>query len=165
MFLFLRGFWFLLDLVVRLLPSCVVSRFSLLAWGIFLCQIPFLYRLYILAVYIRVSNSFSFLAKFEVINVHQVVDLFCDLLSLHPVVHFQRMWLSGIAITNINSDSASPWNMLLWIFTSAKLFLPTVNFTLKISKVFSINCTIWKSILYILRQYNIQVCETILSAF
>ena len=52
----------------------------------------------------------------------------CDLLSLYPAVHFLWMWLSGvIAITNSNGDSASPWNMLLWIFTSAKLFPPAVK--------------------------------------
>ena len=44
---FLRAFWFLLDLVVRLLPSCVVCRFSLLASRIFLCKIPLLYLEYI----------------------------------------------------------------------------------------------------------------------
>ena len=42
-FPFLRGFWFFLGLVVWFIPSCVVSRFSLLARCIFLCQIQFLY--------------------------------------------------------------------------------------------------------------------------
>ena len=42
-FHFLLIFWWLLDLVVRLLPSCVICHFSLLAWRIFLSQIPFLY--------------------------------------------------------------------------------------------------------------------------
>ena len=56
-----------------------------------------------------------------------------DLLSLYLAVHFLRMWLRGImSSTNSNGDSASPWNMLLWIFTSAKLFPPTVNSTLQI---------------------------------
>ena len=31
------------NFVLRFLPSCVVSRFSLLIWHILLCQIPFLY--------------------------------------------------------------------------------------------------------------------------
>ena len=39
----------------------------------------------------------------------------CDLLSL------------CLAITNSNGDSASLWNMTLWIFTSTKLCLPAVN--------------------------------------
>ena len=39
-FPFFRTFWLLLDLVVRLLPLCVVS---LPTWRIFMRQIPFLY--------------------------------------------------------------------------------------------------------------------------
>ena len=75
----------------------------------------------------------------------------CDLLSLYSAVHFLRMWLSGImAITKNNSDSGYPWNMPLWIFTSAKLSPFAVNSTLQVSMVFSINCTIWSGILYIL---------------
>ena len=52
-------------------------------------------------------------------------------------VHFLRMKLSGImAITNSNGDCASPWNMPLWIFTSAKVFPPAVNSTFQVSIVF-----------------------------
>ena len=40
---FLRAFRLQLDLVVRLLPSFVVCQILLLAWHIFLCQIPCLY--------------------------------------------------------------------------------------------------------------------------
>ena len=65
-----------------------------------------------------------------------------DLLSLYPAVHLLKMWLSGImAITNSNSDSASPWNMPLWIFTSANLCRPVVVSALHVCMVFSINCT------------------------
>ena len=52
----------------------------------------------------------------------------CDLCSLYPPVRFLRMCLGGtIAITNNDGDSASPLNIPLWIFTSAKLCLPVVN--------------------------------------
>ena len=42
-FSFLRAFWWLLNLEVRLLLSCIVWHFSLLVWWIFLCNILFLY--------------------------------------------------------------------------------------------------------------------------
>ena len=42
-FPFLPAFRWLLGLVARLLPLCVVCHLSLLTWCIFLCQIPFLY--------------------------------------------------------------------------------------------------------------------------
>ena len=47
----------------------------------------------------------------------------CDLLSFYSVVHFLKIWLSGImAITNNIDYSASPWNM-------PKLCPPAVNST------------------------------------
>ena len=77
-------------------------------------------------------------------------------------MHCLRMWLSGIiAITNSNGDSASPWNMPLWIFTSAKIFPSAVNSTLQVSVFFSINFMTSSGILYILRQCNIQLWGTI----
>ena len=40
------------------------------------------------------------------------------------------MWFSGIiAITNSNGDSATPWKIPLWIFTSAQRFPPAVSST------------------------------------
>ena len=76
-FPFLRAFWLLLDLVLRLLPSYIVFSFSLLTRCVFLCQIPFLYLNYILTVCFRVSIFFSFFGKqFDVVHVHQLVDLF-----------------------------------------------------------------------------------------
>ena len=87
---------------------------------------------------------------------------FCDLLSLYPPVHFQSMWLSGIiAITNRKGDSASPWNILLWIFASDMLFPLAVSSTLQIL----INFLTSFDILYILRQFIIQLCWTIPCAF
>ena len=117
-------------------------------------------------VCIRVSNSFSFLVKSLISSMYvKWLNYACDLLCLYLAVHFQRMWLNGImAITNSNGDSASPWNMPLWVFTSAQLFPPTVNSTLQICMIFSINCTTWPSILYIFRQF-IQLLGTISLAF
>ena len=61
------------------------------------------------------------------------------------------MWLSGIiAFTNSNGDSASPWNMPLWNFSSAKLFHPAVNSTQQIIMVFSIKIMTASDILRIL---------------
>ena len=103
--------------------------------------------LYILTVCIRVSNSFSFLAKSLMLFMYIKWLIFSyDLLSLNPAVHFLRTWLSGIiAITNNNSCSSSPWNMPLWIFTPAKLCPPAVNSTLQVCMVLSINCLILTS--------------------
>ena len=84
-------------------------------------------------------------------------------LSFYPPVHFLRMWLSGImVIANTDDDSASPRNMPLWIFNSVKLWNPVVHSTLQVCMVFSINCTIWLGILYMLRQCSIQLWATIL---
>ena len=69
------------------------------------------------------------------------------------------MWLSGIiTIMNSNSDSASPWNIPLWTFASAKLLPSAVNSTSQVFMVFSIKFMISSDILYILRQFIIQVC-------
>ena len=90
----------------------------------------------------------------------------CDLLSLNPAVNFLSMWLSGIiAIINSYSDTASNWNILFWIFTSVNLFPPVVNSTLQVFMVFSIKFMTSSDILYILRQFIIQLCGTISYAF
>ena len=79
---------------------------------------------------------------------------YCDLLSLYPPVNFLSLWLSGfITITNSNGDSASSWNIPPWIFSSAKLLPPAVNYTLQVFTVFLIKfmtlktCTLWGSLL------------------
>ena len=115
--------------------------------------------LYIFTVCIRVSNSLSILAKSLMSSKYITWFIFsCDLLSLYPVVHFLRVRLSGImALANSKRNIASPWNMPLSIITSVKLCLPAVNFTLHVSMVFSINCTISSGILYILRQCSLQL--------
>ena len=91
---------------------------------------------------------------------------FCDLLSLHRAVYFLSMGLSDIiAFINSNDDSASPWNIPLWIFTSAKLFPPAVNSTRQVFLVFSIKFMTSSDILYILRQFIIQLCGITSYAF
>ena len=88
--------------------------------------------LYIITVCIRVSKSFSFLANSLISSMYIRWLIFsCDLLSLYPSVYFLGMCLSGIiAIINRNGNRTSPWNILPWIFASAKLFSPAVNSTL-----------------------------------
>ena len=68
------------------------------------------------------------------------------------------MWSSSRC--NNNGDSVSPWNIPLWIFTSAKLFTPAVSSILHFSMVISINFMTLPDILYILRQSFIQFCGT-----
>ena len=86
---------------------------------------------------------------------------YCDLLSLHPVVHFLSMWLSVImAIMKSNDDRASPWSIPIWIFASAKLFPPAVNSTLLVFMIFSINFMTSCDILFILKQFITQLYRT-----
>ena len=153
MFSFLQAFWLLLDWVLRLLPSCVICCFSLLPWRIFRCQIPFLYLDSIFPKFVLgFPILFVFGKQFDTVHVHQLVDLFLQFTEFASAVHFLRMLLSGIiAISNSNDDSASPCNMRLGIFTSTKLFLRAVNFTLQVSMVFLVKFTIWSVILYILK--------------
>ena len=68
-----------------------------------------------------------------------------------------------MAIMNSKGDSASPWKIPLWIFVSAKLFLPAVNSTLQVFMVFSMKFMTY--ILYILRHFIIQLCGTMSYAF
>ena len=164
-------FWVVLDLVFWLLPSCVICR---LTWHIFLSNRIAIYWLYILSVCISVFNSFLFFGKqFDVVHVFQVLIFSCDLMSLYPAVHFLMMWVSVImAITKTNGNSASPSNMPLFIFISAKLFPPTVNSTFQVCMFFSINCTTWRGIdptksysLYFSRQCIIHLCPYIINLF
>ena len=142
------------------IPSIICrSLLSLQTWHIFLCQS----WLYILTACIRVFSSFSFFANSLMSSMYIRSLIFsCDLLSLYPAVHFLCIWLSGImAIRNSNGDSASPWKIPLWIFASAKRLPPTVNSTLQVFMVFSIKFMTSSDILYILKQFIIQLCGTI----
>ena len=98
--------------------------------------------LYILAACVRISNSFSFSANRLMSSMYIRWWTFsCNLWNLNPPVHFLSMcmWLRGIiTITNSNGDSKSLGKIPLWIFTSAKLFPPTVSSTLQFSMVFLI---------------------------
>ena len=74
---FLWTFWSLLDLIVRLLTLCVVCHFPLLAWGIFLCQIPFPYLDCIFSQFaLGFPILFRFWRKVWCRHLHQVVNLF-----------------------------------------------------------------------------------------
>ena len=76
------------------------------------------------------------------------------------------MWLSDIiAIRNSKGEWPSPWKIPLWIFVLAKLLPPAVNSTLQVFMVFSIKFMTLSDILYILRQFIIQLYGTILYAF
>ena len=121
--------------------------------------------LYILTACIRVSSSFSFFANSLMSSMYIRSLIFSyGLLSLYPAVNYLSMWLSGImTIMNSNYDSASPWNMPLWTFASAKLLL--VNFTFQVFMAFSINFMTSSDILFILKQFIIQLCGTISYAF
>ena len=95
---------------------------------------------YIQTVCIRVLRSFSF---FEISLMSSMwirwLIFSCYLLILYRAVHFLSVWSSGImAIMNSNGDSASPWNIPLEIFASAKLLPPTVNSTQQVFMVFLI---------------------------
>ena len=72
-FPFLTAFWFFLCLIVLFLPSYVVSRFSLLTWRIFLCQIPSLCpdkSIFSLPVLGFSIFFFTFGQRFVVVHVH-----------------------------------------------------------------------------------------------
>ena len=116
-------------------------------------------RLFILTAYIRVpSLTSSMYIRWLIFS--------CDLLSLYTAVHFLSTWLSGIiTILNDNGDSASPLKICHWIFSSGKLLLFAVNSTLQVLMVFSIKCMTSSNILYVLKQFIIQLCRTISFAF
>ncbi len=92
-FPFLRTFWWLLDLVVWLLLLCVICPFSLLAWCIFLCQIPFLYLDCIFSQFVLgFPIRFRFWQK---VWCRQVVDIF-------------------LRFTEFISGCAFPWGVIDW---------------------------------------------------
>ena len=119
--------------------------------------------LYILTACIRVSSSFSYFANSLTSSLYiRWLFFYCVLLSLYPAVRFLSMWISGImAIMNGNGGRESPGKIPLWIFLSAKLLLSAVNSTLQVFMVFSIEFMTSCGILYILRQFIIQLCMTI----
>ena len=123
--------------------------------------------LYILTACINVSNSFSFLANRLMLSIYIRQLIFSyNLDSLYLAVHFLSWWLNGInALTNNYSESASPWKIALWIFTTAKLFPFAVISSFVFFMILSINFTTLSDILYILSRSIIQSCETISYSF
>ena len=85
--------------------------------------------LYIFIVYIRVARSFSVFAKTFISSIYiRWLFFSSDFENLLPLVHFLSTLLSGtIAITNISGKGEFPWGILLWIFTSATVWLPITN--------------------------------------
>ena len=105
--------------------------------------------LYILTARIRVYNSFSLLANSLISPIHIRWLIFSyDLLNLYLAAHFLSMWLRDIiGITNCSGDCAFHWNIPIWIFTLAMLFLPAINSTRQVFMVFRlISCTFWGSL-------------------
>ena len=66
---------------------------------------------------------------------------------------------------NSNGDSASPWNMPLWIVTYVKLLPYAVNSTFQVFMIFSIKFMTISDILYFFRQFIINICGNISLAF
>ena len=90
----------------------------------------------------------------------------CDLLSFYPAVHFLNISLSDIiAITNSSGDSASPRNIPLWIFVSAKLppLCSQFNFPGFHGFLDKIYDFVWYLVHF--EQFIIQLCGTISYAF
>ena len=142
--------WFLLDSI----PS-VMRRFPLFTTSMVHFSMPnsiLISWLYILTDSIRVSNTFSFLANSLTLSLYiKWFGLFlgftefvsgCDWVAsslLETVMVIVN--LSGICLSG----------------SFAKLFLPAFNSSLQVSMVFSINFITSSSILYILRQCDIQL--------
>ena len=114
--------------------------------------------LYILIACICVSNSFSFLAKSLISFMYITWFIFsCDLLSLYQPMHF----LCGCVISSLLQIV-----MVIVHLPGIYLFRSSLQprFSLLVSIVFSIKFMTSCDILYILRQYIIQLCGTKLYA-
>ena len=154
-----------LDLVILFLPSFSASHYQHGTFSYAKFH-PYIHVLYSYWVYYG-FEFFLFLAN-SLISSMDIwwLILFCNSLSLNTPCAFLGMWMSGtITITNNNGDSATSWNIPLWIFISTKLFHPVVNSTRKVFVVSSMNLTS-SDILYILNsllfsfaeQYRLPFC-------
>ena len=124
--------------------------------------------MYMLAACFRVSRLFFFIFANNLIpSMYNGWFIFSyDLLSLYPLVHFLSMGLSGIiAITKSNGDSATLWKILLWIFTSIKLFPLAISSNLQFSIVFLIDFMTSVYLFHILSQSIIYHCGSIIYNF
>ena len=125
-FPFLRAFWWLLDLVVRLLPSCVVFRFSLLAWRIFLCQIP---SLYLDCIFLQFALVFG--KKLDVVHVYEVVNFFlrfCNRLCISLGCGWVASWLSQIVMAIVRLPGICLFGSLLLLSFFFLLTIPLSRF-------------------------------------
>ena len=70
-------FWCFLNLVILILLLFLFSHFSLSAWYIFQCQIPFLYSDCIFLLFLSGSQFFFIFCKYvDIIYVHELIYLF-----------------------------------------------------------------------------------------
>ena len=133
-FPFLLAFWLLLDLVVQI-PSvmCRSPLFITSMVHFFYAKFPFLY---LDSIFIQFVSGFlipfCFFGKtFDAVHVHQVIDLFLRFpeflsgLFISKGYDLVASWLLQIVRVIVHI----PWNMPLWIFTSAKILSPAVNST------------------------------------
>ena len=119
--------------VIYHFPLLIISRAH------FLCQIPSLYSDCISSLLaLRFTILFSFLGNGLMSSMYISWLIFsCYSRNLYLPMHFQNTWLSGInAITNSNGDSATTWNIPLWIFTSAKLYPPLQFFMVFLNELY-----------------------------
>ena len=98
----------------------ILSFFPVIFWHFSMPYTIPMYSLYILTACISFQFFFVFGKQFVVVTFFRWLIFYCDLLSLYPSVHFLSIWLSGIIYsTHSSGESASPWNVSLWIFASS----------------------------------------------
>ena len=131
---------------------------------------------YILTASIRVSISFSSFAKSLMPSMYIGWLIFsCDPLSLYGLRNRSTRVRTPVALLRLLSGKY-PWERyeppypvqaIGWIvpLLLAKLLHPAVNFNLQVFMVFSIKFMTSSDILYILRQFIIQLCRTSSYAF
>ena len=129
------------------IPSVICCfPFSIISIAHYPCQIQSLYRHCVSSLpVLGFPNLFRF-CRFVFSNFS------CDLWNFYLPEHFLSIVLRGIiSITNSNCDSASSWEIPVWVFTSAKLFFLQLSIQMfKFSILFSINFMTSPDILFIL---------------
>ena len=110
--------------------------------------------LYILPVF---QFFFSFLANFDVVHVHLVVNIQLPFDKfMFAGLYWGMRWSAIIAITDCNGNSASLGNIYLLIFTADKLFssccqFPFPSFRGFFGKPFVFIATLFRLVLFSLR--------------
>ena len=122
---------------------------------------------YILTSCINVSNSFSFLVNNLMSSIYVRYFFFCCcFFFLRCKFLTACAFLSSIiAITNSYGENVSPWKISLWIFSSAEIVPPAVHSTLEFYIVSVFNLIALSLIVYIFREYLMQLSRTILYLF